>query len=192
MSEAPLAMLARRADGRIELCSPGVGYFTCAAAAGRALVAGQGAGVLLTLGRARELLVPEGVAGAVHGPAPERVHAPVGYGTVLYVLDELSAGPRSAARESEANSTDGALVFRSPSTGRFWHRTTPGDPLLAQAGDVLEPGRAIGLIEVMKTFTLVHYSASGGLPQRARVKRVLAGDGAEVAERAPLFELEPV
>jgi len=59
-------------------------------------------------------------------------------------------------------------------------------------GDEVEIGRAIGLIEVMKTFTLVHYQTRGGLPARARVVRVLAADGAEVAEKTALLELEAI
>jgi acetyl-CoA carboxylase biotin carboxyl carrier protein len=81
-------------------------------------------------------------------------------------------------------------VFRSPSAGRFWHRASPAEPPLVGEGDELEPGRAIGLIEVMKTFTLVLYAPGGALPTRARVVRVLAADGAEVADGAPLLELE--
>jgi hypothetical protein len=42
----------------------------------------------------------------------------------------------------------------------------------------------------MKTFTMVSYATRGGLPAKARIKRVLVEDGAEVSDRTPLFELE--
>jgi biotin carboxyl carrier protein len=180
-----------REGDAVRLASPGVGLFTHAVPAGRALSGGDVAGVLLTLGRAVELIVPDGVAGVVESTAPEAVHAPVAFATVLYRLAPLRAGPAAASRASESSRASGALHLRSPSSGRFWHRTSPSDPALVQAGDVLERGRAVGLIEVMKTFTLVHYAPDAQLPARARVLRVLAADGAEVTEKAALLELEP-
>ena len=188
-----LELIAVRDGERVRLLSPGVGAFTCAVRTGRALTGGQLAGTLLTLGRAHELAVPEGVAGLVTSHAPEAVHAAVGFGTTLYELAPLetgAAGPAAGAAAAHSGA-GGALVFRSPQTGRFWHRTAPSEPALVQAGDLLEAGKALGLIEVMKTFTLVGYAPSAGLPPRARVVRVLAADGAEVAERAPLLEIEP-
>jgi biotin carboxyl carrier protein len=119
------------------------------------------------------------------------VHAPVGFGSTLY---ELGAPAQSAVGHAPASTPEaasGAIVFRSPSAGRFWHRSAPNEAALVKPGDVLESGRAIGLIEVMKTFTLVHYSSSGGLPARAKVVRILASDGAEVGEKHALLELAP-
>jgi biotin carboxyl carrier protein len=69
-------------------------------------------------------------------------------------------------------------------------------------GLLLAPGQAVGLIEVMKTFAQVQYrpdvtgvaGATGKgrpLPERARIVRLIAADGAEVARGAPLFEVEP-
>jgi biotin carboxyl carrier protein len=191
MSAERLELRAEREGDVVRLRSPGVGAFTCALPAGRVLVGGEVAGVLVSLGRAIDLVVPESVAGVVRNAAPEPVHAPVGYGTVLYELDLEARATVPGAAAAPASSASGALVFRSPSAGRFWHRTAPGEPSLASPGDVLEPGRALGVIEVMKTFTLVHYAASGALPARAKVVRVLAADGSEVAEKAPLVELEP-
>jgi biotin carboxyl carrier protein len=196
MSERPRRLelrvvRAEPGDGSVRLASPAVGAFTCAVPCGRVLAPGEVAGVLVELGSAIELVVPEGVAGVVRNEAPEPVHAPVGFGTVLYELDvEARAASGATAAASQASAT-GALGFPSPSAGRFWHRTAPGEPALVSPGDVLEPGRAIGVIEVMKTFTLVRYAAGGALPARARVARVLAADGSEVAERSPLLELEP-
>ena len=60
---------------------------------------------------------------------------------------------------------------------------------------MITAGQTIGLIEVMKTFTHLAYTPEdkGGnaLPTRARVVRIVAGDGDEVAEGDPLFEVEP-
>jgi biotin carboxyl carrier protein len=190
MSADKLVLRVERDGDVVRLRSPAVGAFTRAARSGETLSAGQVVGVLITLGRARELVVPDDVAGIVQNAAPELVHAPVGFDTLLYELGALRASA-APSPSSNAGAASGALVFRSPSAGRFWHRSAPGDPALASAGEVIETGKAVGVIEVMKTFTLVTYAAGPSLPPRARVVRVLAADGAEVAEKQPLFELAP-
>ncbi|MBM3991412.1 MAG: hypothetical protein FJ298_10465 [Planctomycetes bacterium] len=191
MSAEILYLRVRTEGEHVLLESPSVGLFTHAARNGTALVASARAGTLLTLGRAWELRVPDGVAGLVDGELHERVQAPVGYGTVLYRLRPLAGATTAASSDAAGVGSSAALLFRSPSAGRFWHRAAPGEPALASSGDVIEAGRAIGLVEVMKTFTLVHYQPTGGLPARARVVRVLVADGAEVAEQAALLELAP-
>jgi biotin carboxyl carrier protein len=83
------------------------------------------------------------------------------------------------------------LFVRAPHAGRFWQRASPGEAPLVSVGDVVEAGRALGLIEVMKTFAQVHYRPTGNLPPRARVRRFLVSDGAEIDDRAALIEVEP-
>ena len=55
----------------------------------------------------------------------------------------------------------------------------------------MSPGTPIGLVEVMKTFARIPYAAQGGLPERARVVRLIAGDGDEIQRGDPLLEVEP-
>jgi acetyl-CoA carboxylase biotin carboxyl carrier protein len=185
-----LVLAAAREGERVKLLCPGVGVFSLARGEGQTLAAGDVAGVLTTLGSTVELLVPDGVAGVVVSARPERILAPADYGAELYELAPLAAGSARAAQAAATGAADGALVFRSPSAGRFWQRSAPGEPVLASVGDLVEAGKAIGLIEVMKTFTMVSYATRGGLPARARIARVLVEDGAEVSDKTPLFELE--
>jgi biotin carboxyl carrier protein len=191
-SRETIELIARSVEGGTALCAPDVGWFTRAVAQGRVLSGGETAGVLITLGRARALLVPEGVRGVVIHPPPEAVHHAVGWGDELLRLAPLSSAGSAPAARAAAGADGTALVLRSDTPGRFWHRAAPDAPLLVRAGDVLEEGRAVGLIEVMKTFAQVVYRARGGLPARARVRRVLASDGAEVASGEALLELEPL
>jgi biotin carboxyl carrier protein len=191
MSLPPLEFL-QRADGEHTLLlSPGVGYFTNAPRVGSLLSAGQIAGHLVTLGRARALRVPEGVEGSVLGPIPELVESPAGYGQPLLRLAAFQAGAGHRSAQGAAQGTASGLFVRAAHAGRFWLRPSPGEAPLVAVGDVLEPGRAVGLIEVMKTFAQVHYRPSAGLPERARVKRLLVSDGAEIEDRAALIEVEP-
>lgn len=183
-------LVERDADGEgLRLCAPDAGLFTEALPLGAALAPGQPAGCLLRLGRAVRLVVPAGVHGRVLSKRPERVHEPVGHGTTLYELAPFAADPTRA--ETDGNETQtGALVLRAPQSGRFYQRPAPGEPPYVEPGSVLREGQPLGLIEVMKTFTVIPYHAGGALPAEARVVRFLADDGADVGAGEPLIEVQ--
>lgn len=185
-----LELLAGREGERLVLRSPEVGTFTCALPAGALLAPGAAAGVLHSLARRFDLVVPPGVSGRVVNARPERVLAPVGYGTVLYELEALASGPAAERERATTGATPGVLLFRAPHSGRYWQRPAPNEAPFVSPGDVLENGRTLGLIEVMKTFTHVVYRSGGELPERARIARILVADGGEVEEGAALVELE--
>lgn len=188
-----LELIAERADGSTRLLSPAVGHFTYCRPRGSVLSAGDVAGVIETLGVSRELVVPASVIGRIVSDVPERVHEPVAYRSVLYTLSPIGASA-TLAEHDDADASIGAdaLVFRAPYSGRFWQRPSPNDPAFVSAGDTFGEGATIGLIEVMKTFTHLHYDAGGALPKRARAVRLLVDDGAEVSQGDPLIELEGV
>src|SRR5262245_6323439 len=119
---AQILELLSETDGeRVLLRAPEVGYFTCSLSAG-ALVAPKAlAGVIHSLGRRFQLVVPPGVSGRIASARPERVHEPVGWGTVLYELAPLEAGAASAAESHKTPAATAALVLRAPYSGRFWH-----------------------------------------------------------------------
>jgi acetyl-CoA carboxylase biotin carboxyl carrier protein len=188
-----LVLLSSRDGDRVRLASPEVGWFTAAHATGHVLSSGENAGVLLKLGRSIDLFVPEDVRGVVTSPAPERVRMPVGCGDVLYELAPLEAARGSTPKNSTSSNDskrDAALVMRSPQSGRFYQRPAPGEPAFVSIGQEIADGSPVGLIEVMKTFNHVVYRSSSGLPSRARVKRLVASDGADVRQGEVLIELE--
>jgi acetyl-CoA carboxylase biotin carboxyl carrier protein len=105
---------------------------------------------------------------------------------VLVALDpdaRLASGGAHAAQTSSAVQT--GLVFRAPTSGRFYTRSAPDKPPFVEVGTELAPGATICLLEVMKTFNRVTYH---GAP--ARVKEVLVADGADVNSGDPLLALE--
>ena len=186
-----LELDAERQGERYLLRSPEVGRFTLALDRGAAVAPGQDAGVLVRLGVATRLVVPAGVAGRVVGDRPELVRAPVGHGDVLYEIDPAGVELGDALAAEDAAASDGAAVLRSPQSGRFYHRPSPESEPLCSVGGLLEEGTPVGLLEVMKTFSHVHYRKAAGLPARARIVRVLAADGADVDRGTPLIEVEP-
>lgn len=174
----------------LRLVSPGVGLFTAALPIGSVVGAGSCVGHLVTLGRPRALLLPAGVAGVVRTQPHERVRAPVGFGDLLYELEPIGSAA-ALTRASATKQPDGGagLFLPAPQTGRFYHRPSPDDPPLVEAGQTIAAGTPIGLIEVMKTFTHVTYQPRENLPAEARIVRMVAGDGADVREGEALLEV---
>lgn len=186
-------MAERREDGTIVLASPEVGGLTATLPKGRALSPGTVAGSLHVLGRSYDLVVPDGVFGVVTSDAGADVVRPVGYGDEIYTLDPegVAAGDGGAlGGPGDAAAADGALVVKATQPGRVWRSPSPGEPPLCSAGDVVEDGSALCLIEVMKTFSNVAYRAEGGLPGRARIVRWLVDDGGDVDAGQALLEVE--
>ena len=188
----PLELLVERGGERTRLRSPEVGTFAGALPPGTVLVPGQRAGTISTLGRPRALVVPAGTGGRIASEPPALTRAPVGYGDVLYELEPAEVGAAAPATAApSASIRSGALVLAAPQAGRFYHRPSPGDPPFVAAGAIVEDGQPVGMIEVMKTFSHVPYRATGALPRRAKVARIVAADGAAVRLGDPLLELEP-
>ena len=178
-------LAARDGEGWI-LKSPAPGLFL--PAAGLTLVTrGLAIGDLEVLGRRTQLVAPD-VSGLVTGLALDT--RKVGYGDTLLVLGAATAlAGRAAAAEEAAHETTG-LVFRAPTSGRFYSRSTPEKPAFVAVGDTLSAGSTVCLLEVMKTFNRVTYGGPS-LPERAKVREILIADGADVTAGDALLSLDP-
>ena len=135
--ESTIELIAEQREDQTVLLAPTVGRFTCAQPAGRVLSAGAPAGALQVLGRSHTLVVPAGVLGRVVSRRPERVHEPVGFGTVLYELAPIEAGDAAADAPDTTAGASTRPSFRAPHSGRFWHRPAPADPPFVKKGDVI-------------------------------------------------------
>ena len=185
-----------RAEGAlVELVSPAPGLFHSSLRPGDLVRPGQRLGILEVLGQSLELHAPDGgpvrAAGVVTVVVePGLARVPVDHGRVLLTLDP-SASAGLAGTTTDAASTDamGGLVFRAPTSGRFYGRPSPDKPAFVQIGDELTAGATICLLEIMKTFHRVTFGGPG-LPERARVTALLVADGADVTSGDPLLALE--
>lgn len=188
------ARLVRLPDGKLRLEAPTVGLYRGQPRPGTLVGPDQPIGQLEILGVLHHLLAPAEAAGLVLPPEtrdnPSR--RPVEHGSLLVLLDPeaVTAGAiQGAGPGHRGAASSGAMVFRAPTAGRWYTRPGPGKPPLIEVGTLLELGQAVGLIEVMKTFSRLHYGGEG-LPPRARVRAIVMKDEEDVASGDTLFELE--
>ena len=183
-------LVDRDEEGRVVLKSPAVGIWRQAPKRGQLARAGEAFGSLEVLGRLHTLTVPAGVHGVVI-EAPQIDHSALSYGQRLAILGEDVGGAASEMASAEAAGSDGALAFRSSSSGRFYLRPAPDKPPFVAVGDVIESGHIVYLLEVMKTFSRVAYEGEG-LPARAKILRILPQDGDDLEANQVVLELEAV
>lgn len=96
--------------------------------------------------------------------------------SVAAALPEIpvsATGPRSAVRTLDA-----------PIMGVFYRSPAPGEPPFVEAGDSIEVGQPIGMIEAMKVFSEVPAEIGG------RVATILVENGTLVQPGDPLIALE--
>jgi len=166
-----------------ELRAPQPGWFRCTVAADHLVATGDVIGELDVLGRISTVIAPR-VRGLAVLVATGDTRRAVGYGDVLLRVVAGSLGSAEAAPIAEAHSTAG-LVFRAPTSGRYYSRSSPDKPAFVAVGSELAPGATVCLLEVMKTFNRVTYAGA-----RVRVTELLVADGADVNSGDPLLALE--
>jgi acetyl-CoA carboxylase biotin carboxyl carrier protein len=83
--------------------------------------------------------------------------------------------------------TDDGLGFLcAPMVGTFYHAREPGAPPLVRAGDLVRPGQAVGILEVMKMMSTVEADVAG------RVIEILVSDAQPVEFQQRLIAVETV
>jgi acetyl-CoA carboxylase biotin carboxyl carrier protein len=167
------------------LRAPAPGWFRRIVAADHLVAPGDVIGELEVLGRLIHVVAPQ-VRGLVRlPPGPPLARRPVAYGDELFRVEagEIAGveGPADDARAVHG------LVFRAPTSGRFYSRPSPDKPVFVAAGVELGPGATVCLLEVMKTFHRVTYDGA-----RVKVREVLVADGADVNQGDPLLALDAI
>lgn len=182
-------LMALLEDG--ELRSPAVGVWRGAPREGDVISPGSAVGALEVLGVLHRLVAPQNASGVVVSARAPTARVAVGYRDRLVQLDPLSAA--AAARADGGAKTAGeahGLALRSPTSGRFYRRAAPGKPPFVEVGDLIDAGRTVCLLEVMKTFNRVAYGGDG-LPGRARVLAVVPPDESDLDAGDVILEIEP-
>jgi acetyl-CoA carboxylase biotin carboxyl carrier protein len=176
--------------GQIELTSPAPGLFRIAVAIGDVVRPGTILGELEVLGQLVAIAAPADARGAVVAVCDRTAARPaVDHGGMLVRLDPSATIAASSQERAAAAAAAQGLVFRAPTSGRFYGRPAPDRPAFVTAGTELSAGSTICLLEVMKAFHRVTYGGDA-LPERARVTGVLVAEGADVNAGDPLLALE--
>ncbi|HUS33648.1 MAG TPA: biotin/lipoyl-containing protein, partial [Kofleriaceae bacterium] len=177
-----------------EVRAPAPGWFHLLVAPDHLVAPGDVIGELEGLGRVVRITAPR-----VHGlvtleKRPSLARRPVSFGDVLFrvATDVAIAGTSaSAGGTGAATRAEAGLVFRAPTSGRFYGRPSPDKPAFVEAGRELAAGATVCLLEVMKTFHRVTYGGAD-VPPRAKVREVLVADGADVNQGDALLALDPL
>ena len=169
-------------DGQ-QLRAPAPGWFVRRVLADHLVAPGDVIGELDQLGRIALVVAPRITGIAKLSPGDAR--RAVSYGDVLMAVEPAGTIGETMAEQKVAAASEHSVVFRAPSSGRYYGRSAPDKPAFVQAGQELVPGATVCLLEVMKTFHRVHYDGT-----RARVREVLVTEGADVNAGDPLLALE--
>ncbi|MBB3612689.1 biotin/lipoyl-containing protein [Rhizobium sp. BK602] len=89
--------------------------------------------------------------------------------------------PKSAAQPLGDNKGSG--IVTAPISGLLHRSPSPGAPSFVEAGDRVEPGQGLCIIEAMKVFSTV------SAPKGGSVLRILVSDGEEVEAGQSLMEI---
>ncbi len=195
MSAAVLTVLVDRHDDGVNLLAPAVGRWLVGVGDGALVAGGTELGRLRVLNRCHRLVVPPGIRGRVRLEEATGLEVAAGYRQVLCRLEPdggteavIPAGEEAPAAALELS--DGQVVTAF-TTGILYRRPSPDAPPYVEEGAVVEPGKVLGLIEVMKSFNQIVFD--GGEHNRSgRVVRVLADDAVEVRSGQPLFVIQPL
>ena len=96
-----------------------------------------------------------------------------------------AAAPPRPAQPAPFARGDGAIEIRAPMVGTFHRASSPKDPPFVEIGDSIEPGQALGLIQVMKLLTMIEAKQAG------RIAYIPAVSGALVEYDQILFVIAP-
>jgi len=190
---APLKVLSETKDSEHFVLSPKVGYFTIAHPAGTFLSPGAFVGRLRVMNSHYDLFLPGNIQGKVVVDEKRDRIIPVEFGQELFRLnpDEqlVEAEKEAAPGKSKGDVTveaDEGFVITAFTTGIFYIKPAPDAPPFVEVGQKIEKGKALGLIEVMKTFNRIIFhgtdKSDGGT-----VKKVYVEDAAEVKSGQPLY-----
>lgn len=191
MTATLLDAIARDRDDGLDLCAPRLGAFAAHVAPGSLVDGGAVIGTITVLTRRYDVRVPAGMAGRVTTVHVRERGAGVEWGEPLVALAAIDAGDAVAAPTGFAGADDlppGSVAYEAPMDGQFYRRPSPDEPAFVDAGDTVEPGATIGLIEVMKFFYPVTWDGDAAM----RVARVLVEDATSVEAGAPLLVLAPI
>ena len=93
--------------------------------------------------------------------------------------------PAPSAKHAAADDSSRRVIIKSPMVGTFYRAPSPDAPPFVEAGQDIDVGQVVCIIEAMKLMNEIKSEVSG------RVVEVLIENGDAVEFGQPLFALEP-
>ncbi len=106
------------------------------------------------------------------GPAPEVGGMPV-------------VSPPAAATPAEPVPEEGLHMVKSPIVGTFYESPSPGSPPFVKAGDTVEVGQVLCIVEAMKLLNEIESDVAGEIVKK------LAANGQPIEYGQDLFVIRP-
>ena len=163
------------------LLAPVIGTWVPCVSVGQVVSAGMPVGVIWRAGKATRVTAPDG-AGAVIEYVSD-AHSQVEYGqSLLRYGDDVRV---ESGVQHDQDTPDGALIVQAPMSGTLYHQSSPGAPVFAPPGVLIEENATLALVEVMKSLTPVRNA------QRGRIARWLVENGEAVKAGDVIAWLNP-
>ena len=168
--------------------APRVGLWVPGVSVGDGLTAGRVLGSLFVLNRRIDLLCPSKARGEVASVIGK---GPVEYGQLLIEVGARTAtgADGAGAGAGPGGQVEGDYEIKTPIDGIFYRCPTPDSPPYVAEGDIIEQGATLALVEVMKTFNPIRYTAAAA-PERAKIVEVVPEDMSEVQAGGVLFRVQ--
>ena len=177
------------------ILAPAGGYYSQRPQNGAFLIGGSFVGKLKILNTYYDLCLPDDLYGQVWADERTDMVIPVEFGQELFRLNpqeglfktqiELTE-VESRLKESSDVVPEEGFVVTAFTTGIFYARPSPETPPFVAVGQEIEKGKALGLIEVMKTFNHIVFHGTGK-SNKGRITKIYVSDSQEVKLGEPLF-----
>jgi acetyl-CoA carboxylase biotin carboxyl carrier protein len=92
--------------------------------------------------------------------------------------------PAAPAAAAETASDDSCETINSPIVGSFYRKPSPEAAAFVEAGDIVEAGQTVCLVEAMKMFNEIEAEF------KCKIVSILKDDAAPVEFGEPLFKVE--
>jgi len=117
----------------------------------------------------------------VHIPAAPALPAP----EVHSAAASHASPPAAAAPPRKPAEEDGLHMINSPIVGTFYEAPSPGAPPFVKAGDAIDAGQVLCIIEAMKLMNEIESDIAGEIVKK------LVSNGQPVEYGQPLFAIRP-
>jgi biotin carboxyl carrier protein len=200
MTNTTLHIMSELKEDQQRILAPTPGYYSEQPQTGAFLIGGSFVGKLKILNQYYDLYLPRDVYGQVWAEGKTDLVIPVEYGQELFRLNregslfdkrETEKEMVPKIKDAETGIPEEGFVVTAFTNGIFYAKPSPDAPPFVSLGQEIEKGKALGLIEVMKTFNHIIFQGTENSHQ-GKIKKIYVKDSQEVKQGEPLFLIEEI